>query len=171
MKISPLILLFTVLAYIAGAQARFEAKKGGHCYTLDIPNYMTKTFELNDAASLQYQNTAKEAYIIAIEDSKEELESLGLKFVSAKDFLESFVEEYQADASERTLSPIKESASLGNTIAQTELTWENDGSSFFMLVTAVESKSHFYKILTWTIGANKDLLLKDFIAVSKSLKD
>ena len=66
----------------------FSARKGGNCFTMDIPDYLTRTFELNDDASLQYQNTSRVAFVIVIEDDKAQLESLGIKFVNAKDFLE-----------------------------------------------------------------------------------
>lgn len=51
--------------------AVFAPKRGGNCYTLDIPEYLTRTFSLNDITSLQYQNTSKPAYVIVIEDNKD----------------------------------------------------------------------------------------------------
>ena len=38
----------------------FTTQKGGHCYTIDIPDYMISTYNLNDVASIQYENTAKD---------------------------------------------------------------------------------------------------------------
>ncbi len=150
---------------------KFESKQGGNCFTMDIPDYLTKTFSLNDAASLQYQNISKEAYVIAIEDNKEELESLGMKFVSAKDFLTYFLKDFHKDANNRKESSISEFESNKNQHAQVELTWTDENADFYMLITSVETANHFYKILCWTVAENKETLKNDFVRISKSLKD
>ncbi|HEX2934498.1 MAG TPA: hypothetical protein VHO72_04025 [Bacteroidales bacterium] len=138
---------------------------------MDIPDYLTKTFSLNDAASLQYQNVSKEAYVIAIEDNKDELESLGMKFVSAKDFLMYFLKDFHKGATNRKESSVAEFEANKNKHAQVELTWTNDSTDFYMLITSVETPNHFYKILCWTIAENKEMLKNDFVRISKSLKD
>jgi hypothetical protein len=143
-----LLLVFILLPAAISAQS-FSSQKGGHCYTLDIPDYMTKTYSLNDVATLQYQNIQREAYSIVIEDEKAMLESLGIKFVDAADFLEQFIAEYKVGSENRKTS-------LHTT---------------YMLITVVESKTHFYKIMSWTLAGNKDKLKSDFQKIAKSLKD
>ncbi|MBL7873714.1 MAG: hypothetical protein JNM78_18995 [Cyclobacteriaceae bacterium] len=138
---------------------------------MSIPDYMVKTYELNDVASIQYQNSTKEAYIIVIEDSKDQLESLGIKFTDAKNFLDEFVKDYKIENEKRLLKNEIQFIANGNDCAQIELYWTEEGTDFFMLITAIESKTHFYKILNWTILANADALKNDFRAISKSLKD
>ena len=76
-----------------------------------------------------------------------------------------------ADAKNRKLSQVTEFEINGNKNAQTELTWSTDDTDYYMLITVVESKENFYKILCWTITENKDMLKNDFINISKSLKD
>lgn len=75
----------------------FTKKTGGQCFTMDIPDYMTKTYELNDDASLQYQNTLKDAYIVVIVDEIDQLESVGIKFLKAKDYFDNFIKSYKTD--------------------------------------------------------------------------
>lgn len=41
-------------------------------YSVLLPKYLKKTNDLNEDASLQYQNLARETYIIIIDESKEE---------------------------------------------------------------------------------------------------
>lgn len=149
----------------------FSTKPGGNCYTLDIPDYLTKTYTLNDVASMQYQNTSKEAYVIVVEDEKDQLESLGMKFVNSRDFLENFLPDYLKDAKKRKQSSITEFISNDNGHSQVELTWEADDNKLYMLVTSVETKTHFYKVMCWTITENVDKLKSDFISISKSLKE
>jgi hypothetical protein len=171
MKQVVLSLMLVNLIISSSAYAQLSPKNGGHCFTLDIPEYMVKTYELNDVATLQYMNAGKEAYVVVIEDSKDQLESLGIKYVGAKDFLEGFLKDYNKDASERKVGKIVEFSSNNNKIAQAEFTWKDEKLSYYMITTAVESKGYFYKILTWTITENKDALKNDFLAIAKSLKD
>jgi len=169
-KFFTLIFIFLLAAEVSG-QSRFVTQKGGHSYTMDVPDYMLKTFDLNDAATLEYQNKAKEAYVIVIEDSKEELASLGIKYVSSKEFLEDFLKTYQEDAADRVVGAITESTSGGNAISQASFTWKSDDVETYMIVSAVSTKTHFYKVLGWTIAGNKSLLENDLRSMAKSLRD
>ncbi|WP_018479897.1 hypothetical protein [Pontibacter roseus] len=138
---------------------------------MQIPEYMVKTYELNDDASLQYFSKNKEAYTIVLEDSKEQLEQLGLKFTSAEDFLSNFTNDYRKEAKKRKLGKVNTTQANGNQVAQAELTWKDEDGEFFMLVSAVETKTHFYKVLCWTIAANEKALKEDFSQLAKSLQD
>ena len=132
---------------------------------------MAKTYDLNDVATLQYSNTIKEAYVIVIEDSKDELNSLSMIFQNPKEFLENFTKDYQLESANRTISEINEFESNENPHAQVEMGWNTEDGNFYMIITAVETKEHFYKILCWTILENKDLLKNDYLTISKSLMD
>lgn len=161
----------TLFVFSNSSAQQFATKKGGHCFTMDIPEYMTITYDLNDVATLQYQNTAKEAYVIAIDDSKNHLEFVGLKFMNAREFLDDFIGAYKKDADKRKQGEIKEFVANDNKHAQVELSWTDEELDYAMLITAVETKTHFYKILCWTLKEHKDKLEKDFIAIAASLKD
>ena len=164
------LLLCIILLPSAILAQSYSTQKGGHCYTLDIPDYMTKTYTLNDVASMQYQNIQREAYTMVIEDEKSELESLGIKFVDAADFLDQFIGEYMVDSQNRKTSKTTTFNSNGNNAAQLVLEW-TDEIDFYMLITVVETKTHFYKIMSWTLSENKDKLKDDFQKTAKSLKD
>lgn len=170
-----LLVTIGVILMLIGTDAnaqKFTTQKGGHCYTLDIPDYMIRTYNLNDVASLQYQNIQREAYTIVIEDSKHHLESLGIKYSDAKDFLEDFVQNYKLEAQNRKLSSITVFKNNNNAHAQAELEWvDESGYAFFMLITVAETKTHFYKIMSWTLQDYKDRLKYDFQQIAKSLKD
>jgi hypothetical protein len=120
---------------------------------------------------LQYQNIQREAYSIVIEDEKAMLESLGIKFVDAADFLEQFIAEYKVGSENRKTSLHTTFNANGNPSAQIELEWTEEVGDFYMLITVVESKTHFYKIMSWTLAGNKDKLKSDFQKIAKSLKD
>lgn len=170
MKRLSIIILFvsTLSGY---CQTKFTERIGGHVFKMNLPDYMVKTYELNDVASIQYQNTTKEAYIIVIDDAKDQLESLGIKFTDSQNFLDEFIKDYKVENEKRALKNAIQFKANGNDCSQVELYWTEEETDFFMLITAVESKTHFYKILNWTILDNAKLLRKDFQTISKSLKD
>lgn len=166
------ILLLLALLFSGNSFSQnFITETGGNCYSIEIPNYMAKTYDLNDVASAQYKNTLKEAYTIVIEDSKDELKSLSMLFIDSKDFLENFIKDYQIDAKDRTISEITEFKSNENQHAQVEMTWNDDAGKYYMLITSVETETHFFKILCWTLLEYKDKLRNDFLTISKSIKD
>ena len=170
MKIIYLI-LFSIIFTSNSYSQKFSTEKAGNCFSLEIPNYMTKAYDLNDASSLQYNNTFKEAYAIVIEDSKDELKSLGMIFINSKDFLENFTKDYQIESKNRKISEISEFESNENQHAQVEMTWNDEDGDFYMLITAVETNGHFYKILCWTLLEYKENLRDDYLTISKSLLD
>lgn len=170
MRFLVLMMSFVLLSAFSNATP-FTTQKGGHCYTIDVPDYFVKTFNLNDVASVQYENTVKTAFLIVIEDDKERLNSAGIKFLDSKDFLLSFTDGYLLDYDNRAISDVVNFESNGNKLAQSELKWSEDEYDFFMIVTVVETKTHFYKILVWSLESNKNELYDDFQKISKSLKD
>jgi hypothetical protein len=170
MKNTTLLFIFALIITEAFSQS-FTAKQGGHCFTLELPEYLTKTWDLNDVASLQYQNTMKDVYVVVIEDDKEQLESLGMKFTGPREFLDNFTKDYQKESKKRKLFEVSEFELNGNKLAQVEMSWKEDDIDFYMLITSVESPKHFYKILCWTTVQNSDKYMVDFKTIARSLKD
>lgn len=149
----------------------FVTQSGGHCFTLDLPGYLTKAWDLNEVASLQYQNTMKDVYVVVIEDNKEQLESLGMKFTGPQEFLDNFLNGYQQEAKKRKVFRLPEFENNGIRHAQAEISWKEDDVDFYMLATIAESPKHFYKILCWTTVQNSDKYMDDFKKIAKSLKE
>jgi hypothetical protein len=166
-----LISIFTISITLQSYSQEFTTEKGGHSYTLDIPDYLTKTYDLNDDATLQYNNTLKEAYLIVIPDSKDELKTVGTTFTNSKDFLDYFIKDYQAESERRTTTDVVEFESNNNMHAQVEINFSIDENDFFMVITVVETETHYYKILCWTLLEYKNQFRDDYLKISKSLKD
>ena len=167
------LLLLPILAMIAPPawSQPMTAVRGGHCYELQMPAYLTKAYDLNDAASLQYKSLVRDAYVIVIEDAKDHLNSMGMVFGNAGEFLNYFVDDFKAGAQNRSLGEVLEFEANGNRHAQAALTWLENEVEFYMLITAVETRTHFYKIMCWTTAAQAGRLGPDFEAISRSLTD
>ncbi len=165
-------LIFSIFVVIGfTANALFSTKNGGHCFTMQVPDYMVKTYDLNDVALLQYQSTIKDAYVVVIEDDKTQLESLGMKYNNPTEFINSFTEDYMKDAKSRKLSTVNTFEHNGYKHAQTEFTWKDKDGEYYMLITVTETNGHFYKTLAWTSLKNKLTLKPDFETMAKSIKD
>jgi hypothetical protein len=162
---------FLFLVTFTSFAQQFETKIGGHEYTLEVPDYLKRTFDLNDVATLQCKNILKDVYLIVIEDDKKELESLEIDFPSTTDFLNYFVKDYNTEAEDRTQSEVVEFENNGNNFSQVELTFKDEAGEYFMLITAVQTKTHFYKIMNWTKLVEKDIYYADFKRTAKSLQD
>jgi len=165
-----LFLLIFLIASNLTAQTFIE-RSGGHCYTLSLPDYFMKTYELNDVATLQYMNFEREAYVIVIEDDKDLLASLELTFASAEEFLKFFVDNYKVEFENRTVSEVEKFTENNNQHAQVEVSWRENDFDYFMIITAVETKTHFYKVMCWSLQENRNLLIQDYKAISRTLKD
>ena len=165
------VALLLIISVTANSQTKFVEKKIGHVYTINVPDYMTKTLELNSAATCQYSNVKKNAYMIVIEDSKEDLELVNSKYTNPGDFYEDFVKSFSQNKENVQVSEVKNLVINGNKAVQSEMTAVVDSTNIYYLLTVVETKSYFYKLLCWTLPDNKDALKSDFVKMVSSLKD
>lgn len=179
MKITKVILsaLFAMITMASAySQTKFTEQKAGHVYYVSVPDYMTKTVTLNDVATLQYINSAKNAYLIVIEDSKEELEMKGVKFASLKDFHDDNIKLLKAEENLPVESKPTEFVVNGNKFYQSELNVnfkeaDNLEVKITYLITYVETKGYYYQILCWSLSSEYKNLVADFKKIAASIKD
>jgi len=158
------------------SQTKFVEQKAGHIIYMSLPEYMVKTTDLNDVASMQYMNKAKEAYVVVIEDAKEDLEAEGTKYSNLKDFHDSVIESLKSEDPKAQESKPIEFQQNGNKFYQTDLNatlQTEDGKDIKVtyLVTYVESKTHYYQILCWTLANNYKDLVGDFKKIAETIRD
>lgn len=165
------VLSLTVLCTIGlvAQEANFQEHKIGHVYHVSIPDYMTKTYSLNEAASMQYLNAAKETYVILIEDSKDQLLQAGVPFRSPEEFYDHFEQTFADNYSK--ISPKHPLTINGYPALQVEITKPFGEYKVHYLVTVIESETHFYKMLAWTIDKYKQKYLADFKRIANSFRE
>lgn len=179
MKIIKVILsaLFAIITMASAySQTKFTEQKAGHLYYVSVPDYMTKSVTLNDAATMQYINSAKNAYLIVIDDSKEELEMKGIKFASLKDFHDDNIKLLKAEENSPVESKPTEFVVNGNKFYQSELNVnfkeaDNLEVKITYLITYVETKGYYYQILCWSLSSEYKNLVADFKKIAASIKD
>jgi hypothetical protein len=168
-----LLLNFTNMGF---SQTKFVEQKAGHIVYLSIPDYFIKTNTLNDVAVMQYLNNAKEAYLVVIEDSKEDLELAGAKYENLKEFHDGMIKNLKTEENKAEETTPVEFQQNGNTFYQSELRVvlkEEDGKSTQVtyLCTYIQSKTHYYQILCWTLTPNFKGLVKDFKQIVLTIRD
>ncbi len=170
------LLLLTVIPTFSYSQTKFVEQKAGHIIYMSVPDYMVKTTSLNDVALMQYMNKIKEAYVVVIEDAKEDLEAEGTKYSSLKEFHDSVIESLKSEDPKAQESKPIEFQQNGNKFYQTDLyatlqTEDRKEIKVTYLVTYVESKTHYYQVLCWTLTSSYKDLVGDFKQIASTIRD
>jgi len=141
-----------------------ELVKVKNQYSVELPSFLIISSELNDDASLQYQNLYKEFYVIVIDETKQELIDVitenGLDTSTFKvdfDMFTSFVKEDFIYSIEIDEIPELKDTTINNLNAKLlELDGSFDGIEIFYDIAYVEGKDSYYQIMVWTLGENKE---------------
>lgn len=171
--IKNLILIIVLTTNSVSAQTPLKDYKFGHVVNISLPEYMSRTMGLNDSAILQYKNTVKDVYGFIIEDNKEELVLVDMNYSSINEFCEDFAKDFLKDEKKKTFS-YPEYKTIGNiNFAEFDASYydkETKGEIYY-LVGIVETKTSFYKVISFTSIENKDKFKTDFQKILYSLKD
>jgi hypothetical protein len=135
----------------------------GNKYSLSIPSFLTKVNNLNDLASLQYQHAWKEFYVIAIDDSKEEMQKAliendltGLYENNIEDYSKLILNDYMESLSNSYLSEIIDTTINNMPAKLTTLSGTiEDGIDVFFSIGFYEGKDSYYQVFAWTLSSKK----------------
>jgi hypothetical protein len=138
----------------------FTSVKVDSNYVLSIPDFMTATKELNDEASLQYMDAKSEAYVIVIDEPKEDFinafDSTGqyndsLSIVDNYSQIQlSLIKEKMTESMVHNQKPLKIN---GLDAVQVEFTGKIADVTFEIAyhITFIESSKNMYMIMSWTL--------------------
>ncbi|MEX1000784.1 MAG: PsbP-related protein [Crocinitomicaceae bacterium] len=157
----------------------FNVVKVASMYELSVPNYMEQAVDLNEEASLQYQNLTKETYVIVIDEPKGEFEEI---FRSLGEWNEelSLIENYR----DLQVGYFTESTDMQNKSEPTSLKIDGlptemvalegrpDGMQYdiYYQLGFIEGKENIYMITAWTLLDRKEKYKKTFEMIVKSFK-
>jgi hypothetical protein len=158
-----IMLLFAATLLLASCSETTQNVVIDNRYSMDIPEGLTTTTELNDIASLQYQDMVNELYVVVIDepikDINDAIVEMELQDTYTPDLsgytkliLEDFI---PAVAPTTKTEPVD--ATINGMKAKT-YTMEADveGTPAFYKVAYVQGKDTYYQILTWTLTSKKD---------------
>ncbi len=149
-------------------------------YSMMLPTYLTEGDDLNDEASLQYQNIYKEVYIIVIDEPKQDFIDVFMDlndYDTTKTPLENYVEAQIESIRGNMNKVIKEKRrSLQSGCGQAviyDVTGTQDGIDDAMGFTVgfYEGKLNLYMIMTWTFANSQKEYQEDMDNMLISFKE
>ena len=171
--IANLSLILVLTTNYISAQTTLKEYKVGHVVNVSLPEYMTRTMGLNSSSILQYKSTVKDVYGFIIEDNKEELALVEMNYSSINEFCEDFAKDFLEDEKKKTFS-YPEYKKIGDiNFAEFDASYydkEAKGEIYY-LVGIVETKTSYYKVISYTGLENKDKFKADFQKILYSLND
>jgi hypothetical protein len=172
-KIPFLIATILLVGMTVCAQTTMKEYKAGHVFFVNLPDYMTKTTNLNDAASIQFINNVKDIAGYIIFDTKEELELVNMKFSNATEFYETFIKDFLVKQKNRKVSEPQIKSMNGNNYVESDVTYLDKESKMeiYFYIGIVETKNSFYKLLCYGGIDSKEKYRSDFQAILYSLKE
>ncbi|HQE33067.1 MAG TPA: hypothetical protein PLO52_02620 [Flavobacterium alvei] len=167
------ITLLLITTTSLSAQTNTKEYKIGHVVNVSLPDYMTRTMGLNSAAMFQYKNTIKDVYGFIIEDNKEELALAEMKYSSINEFCEEFAKDFLKDEKKKTFSYPEYQKKGDISFAEFDATYYDKDikGEVYYLVGIVETKTAYYKVISFTSKANKDKFKADFQSILYSVND
>ena len=133
-------------------------------YIMYVPKYMKVAYDLNEEASLQYQNAFKEAYVVVIDESKEEFveiyreideydESLSV----IENYKKTQVQYFEEDMNIAKLTEAKRNTINGLNAEVIEMDARIAGIDFDITYTVafIEGNEKVYMIMAWTLESKK----------------
>lgn len=146
-------------------------------YQMKVPKYMKASDQLNENASLQYMNMLKEAYVVVIDESKQEYLEVYKELDMYNDSL-PLLENYsslqqQMYGMSLESFELQQERSLkinGLDAIQLEFTGrvEDVDQDIFYLITFIEGRENVYMIMSWTSLKRKALYYDTYLKIAAS---
>ncbi len=149
-------------------------------YQMSIPNYMKQTNQLNDEASLQYNNLFKETYVIVIDESKEQFVS-AINEAGINEFSQSTIESYR----DIQMQLLRENINISNEKISEKKTLNGMNSEqvafvgkisgvddeISYILTFIEGENDLYMIMGWTLNKYSKKYTNTFLQIADSFKE
>ena len=171
--ITTFTLILSLLTATSFAQTNMKEYKAGHVFYVSLPDYMSKTTGLNDAAVIQFKNTVKDVAGFIIEDNKEELALAQMTFSSIDEFYDNFIKGFLENQKKRNITqPV--SKTIGDVkFVECDASYYDEDSKMdlYYFVGIVETKDCYYKLLCYGALESKEKFKGDFQKILYSIKD
>jgi hypothetical protein len=171
------ILLFTACVE-AETGVQYKSLRIKKQYRIKIPTYMKRTKELNDEASLQYMNGRREAYVVVLDEDKQEfinaardIDEYNDSLSNAENYKKIQMEYYKLILSDFKMYDEKTTDFRGNPSFYTKVDGEMYGMSVTYFFRFVEGKEHMYTLLCWTEQRRKPMFRYTFSEILGSFSE
>lgn len=169
-------MIFTAMLIVLSSSMNYTKAneyKVGNVFYIDLPDYLQKTMGINDDASFQFKNVVKDIYGFVIEDDKENLELLDVKFNNVMEFYEFSIKDLAIENMEPTLgTPVQKTVNnkkyVLNDIVFSE---KNSSTGIYYFAAVVETDNTYYQVRCFCDIKDKDKYKADFEKILYSLND
>jgi len=172
-----IILIIGVLISAFTVPTNWETKKVNKLYSINIPDYLNDTDDLNSEASLQCENIDKEMYLIVIDEDKKEFIDAVNELLEDTQFTEDEILDVYAYlqfttfASDDDFDNNLEYLEInGRKARQLDIVSSFDEYDVFYKMACYESKNHLYFLVSWTTYENKNIYNPDLQNVINSFR-
>lgn len=173
-----LFILAILLLQSCGSGDKEQLVTIGDKYSLSIPAFLTKVYNLNDDASLQYQHAWKEFYVLALDETKEEMQQSLLEN-DLTDYYENNIEGYSKlviiGILESLNNPYQSNmidTTVNNMPAKlTTLNGRVEGIDIFYSIGFYEGKDRYYQVWAFTLSSKQHSYMSKMERILYSLKE
>jgi hypothetical protein len=146
-------------------------------YSMGIPSFMTETTTLHEDASLQFMNMFQEAYVIVIEESRDQFIT-AMQDADLYDSTTTVIMNYANTqlqltgsklnvASRGDVKTIRVNGLIGAS-AEMDATLEGVPSPISYFMTFYEGKNNLYMVMAWTLQSKKEQHREAFDKMARS---
>ena len=127
-------------------------------YSISLPSFLSKGNNLNEDASLQYQNLLKEFYVIVIDEQKSELQRALVQYDLTETYTNDLTgySELLLNAFEQGVYVTQKSEPIDTLINNMPaklitILGRVNGIDIFYSIAFIEGERRYYQIMTWTL--------------------
>jgi hypothetical protein len=172
-----LLLLFTAVMITSCNEGMQTVKVAGR-YSLELPSDYKKVNDINEEASLQYQNTIKNIFIIVIDEPKTAL-AKALSENSLNDSYTNDLEGYSrlitngmdASISVKNMPDFEDTTINGFKARLLSFDGLSSGNRVYWKLAFVEGNNRYYQIMVWTNADNQKKYENEMAAIINSFKE
>ncbi|MNK10907.1 hypothetical protein D3C87_289400 [compost metagenome] len=172
------IYFLLVVSLLTSCKDKMQTVNSDGDYTMELPLSFTKANDLNDGASLQYQNTFKELYVIVIDEPKTELikalkkNSLETTYNNdLKGYSELIVDGMDASIAVEKLPDFKDTTINGLNARLLSFEGLTSGNRVYWKLAFIEGNNNYHQIMIWTKAENQKKYEKEMAAIINSFKE
>lgn len=170
-KIIPLCLFYLLLSCNS---KKAETVTINNKYSVELPGFLSKATNLNEEASLQYQNIFKEFYVIVLDEPKKVLIDIA-DDLAVEPNLESYFSVLKSGMEETfdnvAFIDIKDTKINGLKAKTFAVTGNVEGIDAYYKIAYIEGKDSYYQILTWTLLKNQQKHTPEMDKIIASFKE
>lgn len=171
-----ILLLIALVTFSCNVKEEFKTITIPNKYSLDIPDSFEKADNLNEEATLQYQNVFKEFYVIVMEEPKETFDTAVItNDVDMTPDLEGYFKAIQLNLKEGVknlkIFNQKNTEINGRKAKVFSMTGNVEGYDIFYRYALIQGKKHYYQIMLWTEKKNGESYLATMDQSINSFKE